>query len=344
MKVPELQVDHIIKETANRIGFSGVIAVKAKNEIIFHSAYGYANRAEEILNTTDTRFGIASGCKLFTAIAICQLVEKETISFETKIKDCLDIDFPHFDEDITVHHLLTHTSGIADYFDEDEMDDFEELWKERPMYLLQKPLDFLPMIQYNKMKFSPGEKFHYNNAGFILLGLIIEQVTGERFTDYVERKIFRLCNMQVSGYFSMDNLPKNTAYGYIENEHEGTWRTNVYSIPIKGGADGGAYITASDMLKLWEGLLSNKLLNFEYTQILLKPHICVKDEQFYGYGIWVKKRNNDIFKYHVMGYDPGVSFNSSFYPGSETVLVVTSNKGEGPFEMMSAIENSLITD
>src|SRR5690606_18248653 len=141
--------------------------------------------------------------------------------------------------------LLTHTSGIPDYFDEQVMDDFEDLWRRQPMYLMQTASDFIPLFKEQPMMFQPGERFHYNNAGFIALGLIVEQLTGSEFTDVVQERIFGPANMLNSGYFRLDRLPGQTAFGYIEEE--GAWRTNHYAIPIRGGADGGAYVTAGDM-------------------------------------------------------------------------------------------------
>ncbi|MCP3741874.1 serine hydrolase domain-containing protein [Rossellomorea sp. BNER] len=335
------ELSSVVKEIVDKVDFSGTVILKDEEDVVYQSAFGYANRAEKQPNTVDTRFGIASGCKLFTAIGICQLVEKGVISFQSRLKDCLEMEFPNFDEKITIHHLLTHSSGVPDYFDEDVMEDFEDLWKERPMYLLKSLEDFLPMFQKQPMMFKPGNRFHYNNAGFILLGLVIEQQTGRRFTEYIETEIFKRCGMEDSGYFSLDQLPGNTAFGYIDHEDEGTWRTNTYSIPIKGGADGGAYITSPDMIKLWEGLLEYKLLSENYTNLLLKPHICVKEESYYGYGVWINKREDKIFKYHVMGYDPGVSFHSSVYPKSGFKLVVPSNKERGPFNITKGIEDYL---
>ncbi|ASK60769.1 penicillin-binding protein [Virgibacillus phasianinus] len=331
------KMDHAIENAAMDTDFSGTVYMKKGNNVIHQSAYGYANRAERIANNVDTRFGVASGCKLFTAIAICQLVEQGRLSFHTRLKDCLTIDFPNLDESVTIHHLLTHSSGIADYFDEEEMDDFEELWKNQPSYLLKKTTDFLPMFQDKDRMFQAGEKFHYNNAGYIVLGLIIEQCTGRSFTDYVESAIFRECGMYNSGYFSLDGLPENTANGYIDKE-DGTWRTNQFSIPIKGGPDGGAFITAPDMLKLWEDLFSHQLLSKKYTDALLSPQIMVKNDVYYGYGVWINKRNDRIFKYHVMGYDPGVNFRSSVYPDQNIKLVVASNKESGSFDVTKLIE------
>ncbi|MFA9560641.1 serine hydrolase domain-containing protein [Evansella sp. AB-rgal1] len=335
-----IQVNQKVNEVCEKIDFTGVIFVKVADDIIIQSSYGYSNRADELRNTISTRFGIASGCKLFTAIAICQLVEKGVLSFQTKLKECLPIDFPHFNEDITVHHLLTHSSGIPDYFDETIMDDFEDLWKSKPMYRILELSDFLPMFQNEKMMFSPGKRFHYNNAGYIILGLIVEQISGSRFTNYIVNNVFKPCGMNDSGYFSLDNLPKNTAYGYIDHA-DGTWRTNIYSIPITGGADGGAFVTAMDMMKMWEGIEKHKLLSEELTNKLFTPSIHVEKNEFYGYGVWITKRNDKIFKYHVMGYDPGVSFHSSLYPEYQAKLVVPSNKGSGPYDIMEMLEEKL---
>ncbi|MGP4079483.1 serine hydrolase domain-containing protein [Pseudalkalibacillus sp. R45] len=341
-----LKNESLIENTLKRINsiedFSGVVHMEKDKETLILTQAGYANRAEKIANKRDTRFGIASGCKLFTAVAICQLVESGMLSFETKITECMDFDFPNFDYNVTVHHLLTHSAGIPDYFDEDIMDDFEELWINKPMYLLKELKDFLPMFQNKNMAFKPGERFHYNNAGFILLGLIVEQRTGVGFTDYIEKNIFRRCGMDASGYFSLDRLPDHTALGYIE-EKDGTWRTNTYSIPIKGGADGGAYVTAPEMNKFWDGLFSYKLLDEPTTNMLLSPHIEVKSDVDYGYGIWINKKADDVFKYHVMGYDPGVSFHSAFYPNTKIKLTIPSNKSNGPFKIMKLLEDELLT-
>ena len=117
--------------------------------------------------------------------------------------------------------------------------------------------------------YTHGSKFHYNNASFIILGLIIEEQTGLTFTEYIETNIFNPIGMNHSGYFSLDRLPRQTALGYIKDEISQTWRTNAYSIPIKGGSDGGAFITASDMLKFWEALFNYEIISQEYTKILL---------------------------------------------------------------------------
>lgn len=320
--------------------FSGSIYVQQEKEVLANVSYGFANRSEEIKNEFDTRYGIASGSKIFTAIAICQLVQVGKISLHSRVKDCLNVDIPHLDPTITVHHLLIHTSGISDYFDEEIMTNYEELWIKRPMYKVRELEDFLPLFKEKPMKHSVGSKFHYNNAGYILLGLIIEQASKQTFSNYVEKHIFKRASMD-AGYFEMDLLPGRVALGYIEDLNN-TWKTNIYSIPAKGGADGGAYVTAKDMVQLWESLTRYELLNEEMTKYLLTPQIQIDDTTYYGYGVWIKKEKEKALKYILMGYDPGVNFRALFYPHNDLKIVVCSNKSEGAFDMISSIEKELI--
>lgn len=324
----------------NEIDFSGNVLVKRNNDLLQQHSNGFANRTHEILINEQTRFGIASGCKIFTAVAICQLVEKGQLSFESKLPEILGIPFPRFDPAITIHHLLTHTAGIPDYFDEEVMEDFAELWVEKPMYLMRNGRDFLPLFQHERMKMAVGERFHYNNAGYILLGLVVEQLSGMGFDEYVTENIFKRAGMEQSGYFELDALPSNTALGYIKKD-DGSWKSNIYSVPVKGGADGGAFVTAEDMQRFWHALMTFELLGEAMTQRLLTPYIHTDDDydRFYGYGVWIDKTGDCISKYHVMGYDPGVSFHSAYYPETGLISVVCSNKSEGAFDVFKEIEN-----
>ena len=120
MAIDIAKLDESIARQNDKMPFSGVVLVREKGKTVFAKGYGFANRAESIPNTINTRFGMASGAKTFTAVAICQLVERKLISFDTRLRDCRGISFPEFDPAITVHHLLTHSSGMPDYFDEED--------------------------------------------------------------------------------------------------------------------------------------------------------------------------------------------------------------------------------
>lgn len=175
-----------------------------------------------------------------------------------------------------------------------------------------------------------------------MLGLIIEQWSGMKFTEYIEKNVFQPCGMKASGYFSLDKLPRNTALGYIENEIDGTWKTNIYSIPIIGGPDGGAFVTVHDMIGFWKGLFSYKLLKRDFTQKLLTPYISVGNDVHYGYGIWINKIEDEIFKYHLMGGDPGVCFRSSIYPQTGLEVVIIGNQEYGSNAITREIEKLIL--
>ncbi|MGK7378937.1 serine hydrolase [Planococcus sp. 1R117A] len=329
----EVKPTNPISEGMENMDFSGVALLK--KEDIWSTAKGWADRSNERPNALDTRFGIASGCKIFTAVVICQLVEEGKLAFEDRLSQLLPDFFPNFD--VTVHQLLTHTSGIPDYFDEETMENFEELWVKQPMYLMKSGADFVPLFKDEPMKFAPGEKFQYNNAGFIALGLIAEKVAGQAFINMAEERVFARAGMEKSGFFSLDHLPKGVAYGYIDEGD--SWRTNQYAIPIQGGADGGAFVTASDMTAFWERLMDYTLLSEEMTKKMLVPHVSAGQND-YGYGVWIMQKANSVWKYHVTGYDPGTSFHSGFYPQDGTILTVLSNKSEGAFEALKLIEGT----
>lgn len=336
-------IDDMIKDynhaELGRIQFSGSVLFRLENEAKFENSYGFANRSDKVKNTTSTRFSIASGCKIFTAIAIGQLVQKGLLAFDTLLTDLKIQELNQLDSRITVHHLLTHTSGIPDYYDEELMTEYESLWKSVPMYTIASPKCLLPLFINNAMKFEPGTKFSYSNAGFIVLGLIVEKLSGVSFIEYVQENIFQACGMIDSGYFRMDQLPERTALGYVGNDDN--WKTNIYSIPIVGGPDGGAYTTVHDLVKFWSALMRGQLLSKSITEQMLYPHAQDSEYIYYGYGVWMTIIDNKIFKYFVMGADPGVVMQSSYYPKLKAEAHVLANVGNGADLIASRIDEML---
>jgi len=305
-----------IRRQHEREPFSGVIDVREGGEGVFAEAFGLAQRAERIPNTLGTRFAIASGTKTLTSIAVLQLVDAGRVALDTRLVDCLDVPLPHIDPEVTIHHLLCHAAGVPDYFDEAVMDDYEALWRDRPMYGMRSPRDFLPLFAHLPMQATPGTTWAYNNAGYVLLGLVVEQVAGMSYTQYVQRYVFDACGMPSSGFFALDRLPGGTAYGYLPTE-DGGWRTNAYSVPIVGGPDGGAYTTTADLAALWDALLGGRLLCETTLERMLTPHWRTDpadDEGHYGYGIWISRHGGRTTAYSMVGEDPGVSFSSVMRP------------------------------
>ena len=174
-----------------------------------------------------------------------------------------------------------------------------------------------------------------------MLGLVVEAISGQPFAEYIEEHIFQQAGMTRSGYFELDALPSNTAQGYIDGL-DGSWKTNVYSVPVTGGADGGAFVIAEDMTRFWQALSQYRLLSKEMTLSLLHPHTQTDEEgEHYGYGVWIEKAASVIRKYHIMGYDPGVSFHSAFYPETYSVMTVCSNQSEGAYDVVGVLEKEM---
>ena len=327
----------VIAQQLRELPLSGVIHISHNNKPLFSHAYGYANRSESIPNRLNTRFGIASGGKLFTATAIGQLVAQGKMSFDDMLVDFLEGDLPQIDPKVSIRHLLSHTSGVPDYFDESLLDDYEAYWLDKPMYRILTAKDFFPFIADLPMQFTPGEKFAYNNMGFVLLGHVIEKVSGQRFQDYIEEKIFGPAWMRSSGYFFSHRLPEHTALGYIE-EKDGNWHTNQFALPFVGHGDGGVYTTAADYGRFWKAFFELRYFKEEILQEMLTPHVPVSQDGIsqYGLGIWI----NDIAPircYYVTGEDPGVNFYSAIYPESNLQITILGNSNDAVWPLSRVI-------
>ena len=340
MPIPLAELEEVLAQPRASESFSGVVSLRQGDTVLFEAAYGDAIRSESIPNRVDTRFQIASGCKIFTSVAINQLFEQGRLAPDTLLRDCVGVPLPHFAPDITVQQLLTHTAGVPDYFDEAVTDDYEALWRQVPMYTIRRPADFLPLFQDKPMQAPPGSTFVYNNGGYVLLGLIVEQITGTPFAEYIAQQIFRPAGMADSGYFASNQLPPHTAYSYIENG-DGTWRNNIYAVPIVGGPDGGAYTTAADMARFWQSLQAYTLLNAETTARLLWPYAETGSPppyDHYGRGVWIEAGVAGIRKYFVEGSDPGVAFRSAIYPAQGLTLTILANTGRTLWPLFREIE------
>jgi CubicO group peptidase (beta-lactamase class C family) len=312
--------------------FSGAVLVRRGSEVVHAQGYGMAYRAESIPNTIDTRFATASGTKTFTATAICQLADQGKIDLHAPITEYIDAELPPYDPGVTVHHLLTHTSGIPDYLDESVLQtraDYEALYARFPLYTLRRPADYLPMFPTGAMHFKPGAEFRYCNGGFILLAMIVEEQSGMPYAEYVNQNVFTRAGMSRSGLFEADQFPAGTAYGYFHDKTRDVWRSNIFSLPIIGGGDGGAYVTAPDMATFWDALFGGQLLSPSMRDMMLKAHTITnehEDDDHYGYGLWIRTDESaTITRYSAMGGDIGVDFVSTVFPQHDTLVTVISN-------------------
>ena len=183
---PELAaaVDAVALET----GFSGVVRVDAEGWV-FEGAYGLADRAHQVPMTVDTRIGVASGAKTFTALTVMRLVEAGVLALDTRARELLGTDLPLVDDAVTVEQLLSHRSGIGDYLDEDVIEDFTTFVLPVPLITLDSAESYLAILDGYPQKFPPGTDFSYCNGGFCILALLAERAADEPFHELVRRLV-----------------------------------------------------------------------------------------------------------------------------------------------------------
>ncbi len=326
--------------------FSGVISVRQGDATLYERAVGYADRSNRVPNTLATRFGIASGTKFLTALAVGRLIAAGRLSYWARLNDCVELNFPRYSPEITIRHLLTHTSGIPDYYDEEKVTDFDNFVLNVPCYELRGPRDYLPVFPDDEMKFEPGARFSYCNGGYILLGVVIEEMSGIPYREFVAREVFQAAGMGRSGFFAFDRLPDETALGYIEEA--GGWRTNIYNLPIVGASDGGAYTTVGDLAKLWQAFWAFTILPKELVGAYAEPYVQAGragEHKYYGHGLWIREgeaalggRGREVY---MEGIDAGVSFMSGVNRDTRLQVTVISNTTEGAWPALRDIRAAL---
>ncbi|OGN98168.1 MAG: hypothetical protein A2Y89_02310 [Chloroflexi bacterium RBG_13_51_18] len=324
-----------IKAKARETSFTGVVSIYEKKKELYSEAFGYADIANKRKNNVKTKFAIASGAKFFTALGIGALIDERKLSLDSTVSDIFRKDFTYIDSRATIAQLLTHSSGIYDYYDEEWDIDFENYYVDIPWYKLETPSDYLPLFEKKQPKFIPGERFSYSNGGFIFLGVIIEHVTGQLYRDYIHTHVFVPAGMDDSGYYAFNRLPENTAYGY-KKSNNGIYVTNNYNLPIRGGSDGGAYTTAGNLFTFWGALFSNRILSKKLTRAFLSPHIIVDEPVEYGYGVYISRYSGkDMF--FIVGGDAGVGFDSRYIPESDLQITIISNLTDGEEKIRDVI-------
>jgi len=329
-------VEREIVALAAQDRFSGIVLVTRGPTTLLECAAGWADRASGGPVTPDTRFATASLSKMFTAAAVLSCARDGLLEVGDRVVDLLPARRrPRTMADaVTVHHLLAHTSGIGDYAEEDEevpgyVEDYGSLWAQRPVQTMERPDDFLPLYDDAAPVAPPGAAYHYSNAGYVLLGAVLEQVTGLRIAAVVEERVFAPSGMASSGYFRSDEARPDVAVGYLPRTGpDAPWRTNIFSVPVVGGGDGGAHVTARDVDRFLRAVASGDLLGPDLTARMLTRHVPVADGFAMGYGVLIRP---DAGGFTKDGGDPGVETIARHMPAEDVSMVVLCN-GEGMLE------------
>ncbi len=326
----------IIADWTKKEQFSGVVSLSKCGETRFEQAYGHADRANKHPNKTDTRFGIASGTKIFTALAIGKLLSRGELTLESKLIDLVP-ELTQTSPAVTIEHLLNHTSGLFDYLDEELIEDFDTFELPLPGHTLHRCHDYLPMLE-GPPKFPASERFAYSNGGYILLGVVVEKISGISYQEFVELEILAPLGLSHTGFYRFDALPPNCATGYL---HAEGLESNIYKLPILGAADGGIYSTAADVATLWRALLNGMLLRPSVSEQLLGARTVVDGAESYGWGYWLWQEKDAAAIRYLDGADAGVAFQSKQLPDG-TLITIIANRGMEVWPLAVAIEEALV--
>ncbi len=334
------QLDELLNLYTEYGQFNGSVLVSEKGEVIYKRGFGMANMEWDIPNQSNTKHRLGSITKQFTAMLILQLVEQGKLKLDVPIVTYLP-DYPKSSgEKITIHHLLTHTSGIPNYTS------FPNFFKNesRNPY---SPQEFVKVFADSTLDFTPGEKFSYSNSGYFLLGVIIEKVTGKSYEEVLQENILVPLKMNDTGFDHHNVILKNRATGY---ERRGNSYINAdyldMSIPY---AAGSMYSTVED-LYLWDqALYTEQILPRKYTDLLFTPYIPAFGSH-YGYGWVIGKapigKTKDSL--NVVNHGGGINgFNTLItrVPSDKNLIVLLNNTGGAPLnEMSKAISGILYNE
>ncbi|MGK9147452.1 beta-lactamase family protein [Plantibacter flavus] len=334
-------VTRVIEET----NFSGVVLVRRGEETLFEAARGLASRERGEAITMDTRFDTASITKLFTAAAVLQQVDAGHIDLDESIHEYVDLQGTTIGRGVQLLHLLTHTSGIADDADETAGESYEELWAARPASSIEQTADLLPLFAQKPPLAAPGEEANYVNAGYVLLGLALEGVTGLPYRELIEKQVFGLLGMTDSGFADRRTGQAGLAEGGDVDE-DGVWHSNVDAFPPLGGPDAGAQSTAADLITFLRAARDAKLLTAELTEEFTSPQVDVDEEIAYGFGFeFDLDEDAQVRSMYLDGVNPGVSGIVRTYFGPTAAdaidVVVLSNSEDGAWDVIRAIDAQL---
>ncbi|HEV8363695.1 MAG TPA: serine hydrolase domain-containing protein [Gemmatimonadaceae bacterium] len=323
-RVPDAEIIAQLKAHVDRLAqadsFSGAVLIAKDGKVLWSQAYGIADRNFNVPNKVDTKFNLGSMNKMFTAVAIAQLVERGVLSFDDPVSKWVPGALQGDAGDkVRIKHLLSHTSGLGSYFTDE--------WDKASRALYRSVDDWMPLAKQETLQFEPGTRWAYSNTGMLVAGKVIEAASKQSYFDYVREHIYKPAGMANTDAYELDMVTPNLAVGY---EREMTsngprWRNNIFMHVIKGGPAGGGYSTVEDLLKFDVALRSGKLVGEDFVRLLTTPKPEISSPQYgYGFGIFA---GGQIVG-HSGGF-PGISANLDMYLTSGYTTAVLSNYGRG---------------
>ena len=321
--------------------FTGVVLVKEGNRTVYEAAAGLASRRWDIPNTLDTRFDTASITKLFTSVAVLQQVGRGNLDLETSIHHYVDLQGTTIGTDVTLLHLLTHTSGIADDVDEEAGESYEDLFIDIPNYSLLETRDYLPLFVTKPPLAAAGLDSAYTNAGYILAGLALERVTGVPYRQYVFDEVFTKAGMNDSGFYDRREAAPRVAEGW-DTDEAGSWFQNIYSSPPIGSPADGAHVTAADLIRFLQAVRGGELIDAEHTEEFFLPQVEYDEATMYGFGLEFDMNDDGTARsYYKDGVNAGASGVLRHYVEEGLDVVVLSNNVDAAWPVVREIDERL---
>jgi CubicO group peptidase (beta-lactamase class C family) len=313
------QLGAYMNRLARRDVFSGSVLLAKGGKPLFSAAYGEANKDFGVKNTVDTKFNLGSMNKMFTSVAVMQLVEAGKLSLDDTLGKFLPAGSMRADvlSKIRVKHLLTHTSGLGSYF--------SPRWDSLSRSMFRSVDDWMPLVKDETLAFEPGTRWSYSNTGMLVLGKVVEAVSGKDYFQYVRERIFTPAGMTSTDSYELDLVTKNLAVGYEREETPAgvRYRNNIFQHVIRGGPAGGGYSTVGDLTRFAAALQSGKLVNRDGLRTLTtpKPELGSPD---YGFGFGIIDGGRIVG--HSGGFE-GISAQLDIYLVDGYTMAVLANYG-----------------
>jgi CubicO group peptidase (beta-lactamase class C family) len=320
-------LDRIVQASVDAKQFMGAVLVAKDGKIVLSKGYGSANLEWNIPDTPTTKFRLGSMTKQFTAAAILLLEERGKLKVEDPVKKYI-ADAPAAWDKVTIYNLLTHTSGIPSFTGFPEYHAMEAT----PM----TPEKLVALFRDKPLEFQPGEKWNYSNSGYVLLGYLIEKISGQTYQNFVQQNFFTPLSMNDSGYDVNAAIIPRRAAGYTPSR-EGIHNAGYIDMTIPFSA-GALYSTTEDLLKWEQGLLGGRVLQPTSLKKMTTPF-----KQDYGFGLFVE----DVGGHKRIAHDGGIEgFNTSmaYYPDDKLTVIALSNlNGKGPTELAEKLAGAVLT-
>lgn len=319
--VPRMTEDQLAAALRTRLDadaaadrFAGAVLVARNGRTIFSGAYGLADREKKIPNTLATRFRIGSMNKMFTATAVLQLVQAGKIKLDGNVGKYLP-DYPNKDiaTQVTIHQLLTHTGGTGDFFGPE----FDAHRLE-----LRTLQDYVQLFGTRAPAFEPGTRWAYSNYGMLLLGVIVERVSGAIYYDYVRDHVYAPAGMTSTGSQPEDEAVPDRSIGYTKRD--GVWKPNTDTLPYRGTSAGGGYSTVEDLVRFASALTAGKLLDAHHTELLTTGKVDTGGGGKYAYG-FSETTLQGVRSFGHGGGAPGMNGDLKIYPQTGYVVAVLAN-------------------